>query len=48
MLGIAGVFTAAAAGSPNFITLCSFAVVWSIGVGGNLPVNSAVFLGEII
>jgi hypothetical protein len=47
-LGLTGVFAVAAGGSPNFIALCSFAAVWSIGVGGNLPVDSAVFLGEII
>jgi hypothetical protein len=45
-LGITGVFALAAGGSPNFIALCSFAAVWSIGVGGNLPVDSAVFLGN--
>ncbi|TFY81329.1 hypothetical protein EWM64_g2689 [Hericium alpestre] len=43
-LGITGVFAVAAGGSPNYIALCSLAAVWSIGVGGNLPVDSAVFL----
>ncbi|OJT10229.1 hypothetical protein TRAPUB_13249 [Trametes pubescens] len=42
---ITGVFAVAAGGSPNFIALCSLAAVWSVGVGGNLPVDSAVFLG---
>ncbi|KAL1950452.1 hypothetical protein VTO73DRAFT_5576 [Trametes versicolor] len=41
---ITGVFAVAAGGSPNFIALCSLAAVWSVGVGGNLPVDSAVFL----
>lgn len=41
---IAGVFATAAGGSPNFIAISSLAAVWSIGVGGNLPVDSAIFL----
>ncbi|KAI9430543.1 MFS general substrate transporter [Lactarius indigo] len=41
---ITGIFAVAAGGSPDSITLCSLAAVWSIGVGGNLPVDSAVFL----
>ncbi|KAA1474777.1 MFS general substrate transporter [Dentipellis sp. KUC8613] len=41
---ITGVFAVAAGGSPNSIALCSLAAVWSVGVGGNLPVDSAVFL----
>ncbi|KAI9066823.1 MFS general substrate transporter [Trametes sanguinea] len=43
-LFITGVFAIAAGGSPNYIALCSLAAVWSVGVGGNLPVDSAVFL----
>ncbi|KAI0086900.1 MFS general substrate transporter [Irpex rosettiformis] len=43
-LFITGVFATAAGGSPGFIALCSLAAVWSVGVGGNLPVDSAVFL----
>jgi len=43
-LFITGVFAVAAGGSPNYIALCSLAAIWSIGVGGNLPVDSAVFL----
>ncbi|EGN93900.1 hypothetical protein SERLA73DRAFT_63292 [Serpula lacrymans var. lacrymans S7.3] len=41
---ITGVFAVAAGGSPNEIALCSLAAAWSIGVGGNLPVDSAIFL----
>ncbi|KDR66281.1 hypothetical protein GALMADRAFT_232637 [Galerina marginata CBS 339.88] len=41
---ITGVFALAAGGSPNFIALSSLAGAWSIGVGGNLPVDSAIFL----
>ena len=33
-----------AASSPNFAAICSFAALWSFGVGGNLPVDSAIFL----
>jgi len=33
-----------AAGSPNFAAIGIFAALWSFGVGGNLPVDSAVFL----
>ncbi|KAG8216949.1 hypothetical protein J3R82DRAFT_7230 [Butyriboletus roseoflavus] len=43
---ITGVFAIAAGASPNYVTLCSLTAVWSIGVGGNLPVDSAVFLGS--
>jgi len=32
-------------GSETFIMLASFAAVSSVGVGGNIPVDSAVFLG---
>lgn len=45
-LFITGVFALAAGASPGFVALCSLAAIWSIGVGGNLPVDSAVFLGE--
>ncbi|KAH9057479.1 MFS general substrate transporter [Lactarius vividus] len=41
---ITGVFAVAAGASPDAITLCSLVAVWSVGVGGNLPVDSAVFL----
>ncbi|KAF2668163.1 MFS general substrate transporter [Microthyrium microscopicum] len=43
-LGITGVFGMIAAGSPNFAAIGTFAALWSFGVGGNLPVDSAVFL----
>ncbi|KAG2005418.1 membrane transporter [Coprinopsis cinerea AmutBmut pab1-1] len=41
---IVGIFALAAGGSHDFVTLTSLAAVWSIGVGGNLPVDSALFL----
>ncbi|KAF9805967.1 hypothetical protein IEO21_08879 [Rhodonia placenta] len=41
---IAGVFGLAAGGSPNFLTLASLLAVVGFGVGGNMPVDSAVFL----
>ncbi|KAL5495861.1 MFS1_1 [Sanghuangporus weigelae] len=41
---ITAVFAVAAGGSPNEVALIWFATLWSIGVGGNLPVDSAVFL----
>ncbi|KAJ6492679.1 MFS general substrate transporter [Mycena vulgaris] len=41
---ITGVVGVAAGGSPNFVTLSSLAALWSIGVGGNLPVDSSIFL----
>lgn len=44
---IAGVFGLAAGGSPDFATLASLIAVLGIGVGGNLPVDSAVFLGVL-
>ncbi|KAH8091047.1 MFS general substrate transporter [Cristinia sonorae] len=43
-LFMTGIFATAAGGSPNAIALCSFVAVWSVGTGGNLPVDSAVFL----
>ncbi|GJE87450.1 MFS general substrate transporter [Phanerochaete sordida] len=43
-LFLTGTFALAASGSPNLVALCAFVTVWSIGVGGNLPVDSAVFL----
>jgi len=33
-----------AASSPNFGASGTFAALWSVGVGGNLPVDSAIFL----
>ncbi|KAH9978360.1 MFS general substrate transporter [Russula compacta] len=43
-LFITGVFAVSAGASPNAVALCSLVAVLSIGVGGNLPVDSAVFL----
>lgn len=43
---IAGIFGLAAGGSQNFLTLASLLAVLGVGVGGNLPVDSAVFLGK--
>lgn len=43
-IGITAVFGMAAAGSPTFAAIAVFAALWSIGVGGNLPVDSAIFL----
>ncbi|KAJ5481089.1 MFS siderochrome iron transporter 1 [Penicillium diatomitis] len=43
-IGITAVFGLIAAGSPNFGAACAFAALWSVGVGGNLPVDSAIFL----
>ena len=45
-LFITGAFALAAGGSADYIALCSLTAVWSVGVGGNLPVDSAIFLGE--
>lgn len=41
---LTGVFSLAAAGAPNPIALAALVATWNIGVGGNLPVDSAVFL----
>ncbi|KAF8954992.1 MFS general substrate transporter [Flammula alnicola] len=41
---ITGAFAVAAGGSPNYIVLSALAAAWSLGVGGNLPVDSAIFL----
>jgi hypothetical protein len=30
---------------PDFVTLTALAALWSVGVGGNLPVDSSIFLG---
>lgn len=43
-LGLTAVWGMIAAGSPNFAAIGIFAAFWSFGVGGNLPVDSAVFL----
>lgn len=41
---VTGVFGLLAFTSPNFEAICAFSALWSFGVGGNLPVDSAVFL----
>lgn len=43
-LGVTSVFGLIAASSPNFAAIGVFDALWSFGVGGNLPVDSAVFL----
>ncbi|EIW59269.1 MFS general substrate transporter [Trametes versicolor FP-101664 SS1] len=43
-LFITALFAIAGGASSNAVALCAFVTVWSIGVGGNLPVDSAVFL----
>ncbi|KAF2838716.1 transporter [Patellaria atrata CBS 101060] len=43
-IGITAVWGMIAAGSPNFTAIGIFAAFWSFGVGGNLPVDSAIFL----
>ncbi|CAE6515936.1 unnamed protein product [Rhizoctonia solani] len=43
-LAIVGIFAMVAAASPNFTALAIFAAIWSVGVGGNFPVDSAIFL----
>ena len=37
-------FALAGGGAPDAVALCGLIAAWSIGVGGNLPVDSAVFL----
>ncbi|KAF2019617.1 MFS general substrate transporter [Aaosphaeria arxii CBS 175.79] len=43
-IGITAIFGLVAAGSPSFAAVGVFAALWSVGVGGNLPVDSAIFL----
>lgn len=43
-LGLTAVWGLVAAGAPNFAAIGIFACFWSFGVGGNLPVDSAIFL----
>nr|XP_031857508.1 uncharacterized protein CI109_007068 [Kwoniella shandongensis]KAA5524580.1 hypothetical protein CI109_007068 [Kwoniella shandongensis] len=43
-LGVTSIFGMIAASSPNFAAIGVFAALWSFGVGGNLPVDSAIFL----
>ncbi|KAL4064381.1 MFS general substrate transporter [Scleroderma citrinum] len=41
---VAAIFALVAAAAPNYIILCACVAGWSFGVGGNLPVDSTVFL----
>ncbi|KAJ7444567.1 MFS general substrate transporter [Mycena galericulata] len=43
-LFISGIFGVAAGASPNFLTLCALLACIGFGVGGNLPVDGALFL----
>ncbi len=43
-LGFTAVWGMIAASAPNFAAIGVFAALWSFGVGGNLPVDSAIFL----
>ncbi|KKK26380.1 putative sugar transporter [Aspergillus rambellii] len=43
-IGITAAFSLVAAWSPSFAAVSTFTALWSIGVGGNLPVDSAIFL----
>ena len=45
-LFLTGVFGLASGGSRDFITLASLFAICGFGTGGNLPVDSAVFLGQ--
>lgn len=46
-LFLAGLFGLAAAGAPNFLTFCSLIACMGFGVGGNLPVDGALYLEHI-
>ena len=41
---ITGIFALSAGGAPTALALCALIATWNTGVGGNLPVDSAVFL----
>lgn len=43
-LGLTALWGLVAAGAPNFAAAAVFNALWSFGVGGNLPVDSAIFL----
>lgn len=42
-----GVFSIAAGGSQTFVAIGVLCAFWSFGVGGNLPVDSAIFLESL-
>ncbi|KAL5485054.1 hypothetical protein ACEPAI_7696 [Sanghuangporus weigelae] len=46
-LFLCGTFGIAAGGAPNFVALCSLIACVGFGVGGNLPVDGALFLEHI-
>jgi len=41
---VTGVFGTAAGGMETFAAVAVMTALWSVGVGGNIPVDSAVFL----
>lgn len=43
-LGLTALWGLVSSGSPNFAAIGIFDCFWSFGVGGNLPVDSAIFL----
>ncbi|KAG0148800.1 hypothetical protein CROQUDRAFT_669663 [Cronartium quercuum f. sp. fusiforme G11] len=43
-IGLTSVFALVSAAAPNFASVAVFSALWSSGVGGNLPVDSAIFL----
>lgn len=43
-LGLTALWGLVAGGAPNFAAIGVFDALWSFGVGGNLPVDSAIFL----
>lgn len=43
-LFIGGVFGLSAGGAPNWIALCALFACMGLGIGGNLPVDGALFL----
>ncbi|KAK8075112.1 hypothetical protein PG997_009775 [Apiospora hydei] len=43
-LGLTALWGMVAGAAPNFAAIGVFAALWSFGVGGNLPVDSAIFL----
>ena len=44
---ITGIWSLIGGSSPNFVALACFESFWSFGVGGNLPVDSAIFLESL-
>jgi len=46
-LFVGSIFGIAAGGAPSFVGLASLVAVSNVGAGGNIPVDSAVFLGAL-